>query len=132
MRIKIDRADQAFSLYIRELADWRCKRCGRQYDRDEPNQLQNSHYFSRSFESTRFDPDNCDALCFGCHNYWGSNDKEGYRDYLIAKLGEDGFRNLKIKALVTKIRKDRKMSLLTWRLAYRALCEQKRVIPRVI
>lgn len=132
MRIKIDKADTAFALYIKELGDWRCKRCGTQYDRDERNSLQNSHYFSRGFESTRFDPDNCDPLCYGCHQYWGSGDKEGYREYIIHKLGEDGFKRLKIRALVTKVKKDRKMSYITWKTAYRALCEQKGVRPKVI
>ena len=81
-KITLDKADTMFSRYIR-VRDKFCQRCGR---KGEPNKdsefiigLQNSHYFGRGIESTRFDPDNCDALCAGCHQIWGSDDREAYR-----------------------------------------------------
>lgn len=114
MRIKLDKADTAFSLYIR-LRDGRCCRCGRVGSPDALGRtiggLQASHYFGRANEATRFDGDNVDALCFGCHQEWGSRDRESYRDFKIKQLGQKGFDDLKIQARMI-VKKDRKMALL--------------------
>ena len=107
MKIKIDKADQVFSLYIRNRDDWTCRRCSRR----EEGGMQNSHYFGRGKEATRFEPTNCDTLCFECHQYWGSEDRESYRDFKIKQLGESGFKFLTIQASGFK-KKDRKLSLL--------------------
>lgn len=114
MKIRLDRADTMFSKYIR-LRDGKCMRCGRVGSKDKGGLpilgLQCSHYFGRGRESTRFDPTNCDALCFGCHQIWGSEDREGYRVFKVNQLGEKGFNNLILQAnLVAK--KDRKMSYI--------------------
>ena len=114
MRIKIDPADKAFSKYIR-LRDGECVRCHSLPENNvegEPiNGLECSHYFGRRKESTRFEPDNCDSLCFGCHQYWGSTDREAYRAFKVKQLGEQGFKLLTIQANSYK-KKDRKMSLI--------------------
>lgn len=107
MNIKIDKADSLFSRYIR-LRDKRCMRCMRPGTGDEGiTGLQCSHYFGRRKESTRFDPNNCDALCMGCHQEWGSADREAYRVFKIRQLGEKGFKNLCISA-ESYMKKDRK------------------------
>ena len=49
MNLKLDKADRIFSLYIRELANNICVRCGGIIG------LQASHYFGRAKEGTRFD-----------------------------------------------------------------------------
>lgn len=114
MKIKLDKADQEFSRYIR-LRDQRCMRCGRIGEgKDNIVGLQASHYFGRSRESTRFDPENVDTLCFGCHQYWGSTDREGYRNFKVWQLGEKGFDLLTLRAN-TYQKKDRKMSLIVAR-----------------
>ena len=111
MKIKLDPADIAFSKYIR-VRDGRCVRCKKpgtgKYGIDG---LQNSHYFGRIRESTRFDPENCDALCFGCHQEWGSNDREAYREFKIKQLGENGYKTLQFRSNTLK-KKDRKMALM--------------------
>lgn len=110
-KIKIDAADKAFSEYIRR-RDGRCMRCGRRGEGPLGIVgLQNSHYFGRGNESTRFEPNNCDALCMGCHQIWGSTDREGYRAFKLKQLGEKGFKLLMIQAN-TYQRKDRKLSLI--------------------
>lgn len=124
MNIKIDRADKWFSLYVRELADWKCERCG-----NPGETLQNSHYFGRGNESTRFAPENCACLCYACHVRWGSTDREGYRDYMVKRLNNDGFRNLVVLANSYK-KKDRKLEALKWKAAYHDLCKRKKVTPR--
>jgi hypothetical protein len=110
MKIKIDRADTLFSWYIRERDGWRCVCCDTQYRRKEQG-LQNSHYWSRGNEGTRFDPDNCDALCFGCHRKWGGDDREKYKEFKLGQLGEERYKVLDIKAH-SYSKKDRKMALI--------------------
>lgn len=111
MKIKLDKADVTFSKFIR-LRDGRCVRCGRRGDGNNGiNGLQASHYFGRGKESTRFDPENVDALCFGCHQYWGSTDREAYRDFKLNQLGDSGLNALVVRAN-TLVKKDRKMSYL--------------------
>lgn len=98
MKIKLDKADTLFSRYIR-LRDKRCMRCLRRGDgNDGIDGLQASHYFGRGRESTRFDPLNVDSLCMGCHQIWGSEDREAYRIFKIRQLGESGYKLLCIRA----------------------------------
>ena len=113
MKIKTDKADKVFSQVIR-LRDRKCVRCGSPVkfnDKGLPVSHQNSHYFGRGRESTRFHLYNCDTLCYGCHRIWGSDDKEGYRAFKIKQLGEDGFNLLTILANTT-VKKDRKMAFI--------------------
>ena len=108
--MKLDKADVTFSKYIRTRDKWKCQRCKTQYESPTMG-LHNSHYFGRGKESTRFDPENCDALCFKCHIEWGSANREEYRRFKINQLGEKKFRDLEIRA-ETLIKKDRKVSYL--------------------
>lgn len=110
MSLKLDKADVVFSLFVRTRDDWTCQRCHKKYT-PPTNALHNSHYFGRGREGTRFEPDNCDALCHGCHQHWGSADKEGYRAFKIKQLGQKRFDTLTLQAN-TYTKKDRKMSLL--------------------
>lgn len=113
MRIKIDKADVTFSHYIR-LRDKMCKRCFspvRLNDKGLPVSHTASHYFGRGKENTRFDPENVDTLCLPCHVKWGSEDREDYRNFKIKQLGEQGFKNLCIRAEMYK-KKDRQGSYL--------------------
>ncbi len=116
-KIKRDKADAEFSLYIRRRDKWRCKRCGRQHEEGSKT-LGCSHYWGRNHENTRFDPENCDSLCnMPCHEEWEKekqNKKEykgEYTRYMIKKLGENGFKILMMNAHTRK-RKDRKLSLI--------------------
>ena len=109
--MKLDKADIAFSRYIR-LRDKRCIRCNRRGRGKEGIEgLQCSHYFGRVNESVRFSPANCDTLCFGCHQEWGSNDREAYREFKIKQLGEEGFKLLQLEKNTYK-KKDRKMAYI--------------------
>lgn len=111
--IKIDPADRVFSQYIR-LRDGKCMRCGSVIEFNDlglPVTHQASHFFGRGQESTRFDPDNLDCLCYGCHQYWGSQNREDYRAFKISQLGQDRFDSLMVKAKTYK-KKDRKLELI--------------------
>lgn len=111
-RIKIDKADQVFSLFIRERDNWQCQnpKCGRIYLPHERG-LQNSHFWSRGNENTRFDPLNCDALCFHCHHRWGGDYRKEYEAFKIKQLGKREFDLLMLRAHQYK-KKDRAMSLI--------------------
>lgn len=115
-RTKIDPADEAFSWWIR-LRDMKCMRCRTPVTLNPlglPNSLTNSHYFGRTREATRFEPDNCDTLCFGCHRYWEVENREEYRDFKIKQLGQKRFDTLAIQAN-TYHKKDRLSEKLYWR-----------------
>lgn len=113
MKIRIDKADQTFSQYIR-LRDKICQRCKSRVELNGnglPISHQNSHYFGRGKESTRFEPLNCDTLCMACHIRWGGTDREDYRAFKIKQLGKEGFKRLDVQAH-TFTKKDRKMAFL--------------------
>ena len=115
--IKIDPADKVFSIFIR-LRDKKCKRCGRPGVMSADNLpilgLENSHFYSRGAESVRFDPENCDAMCAGCHRYFGSNPAD-YAAWKLRKLGQQGYDLLAIRKHNTSGRRDRKMALIVSR-----------------
>lgn len=115
MRIKIRRTDTLFSDLIRERDKWTCQRCQRQYDPNSTSDrlaLHTSHYWSRGKESTRFEPDNCIALCMACHLLWGHGDqRDQYKEFMVKRLGEARFKSLMVQANTYKKRDD-KMDLL--------------------
>lgn len=111
MSIKISPLDSLFSLYIRTLARWKCERCGKQFT-PPTNGLHCSHYHGRRKKSVRFDPENADAICYGCHQFFGEhredyadakgNKKQGYTSWKINKLGKVRFDLLTLRANTPK------------------------------
>lgn len=112
----LKRADDEFSLYIRN-RDGRCM---------YPNctvtdikKLQCSHYYGRTHKATRFDPDNCIALCW-LHHFkdkmvgWeyakqtvqdqGFDGK--YTQFMRSWLGQSKFTELYLRAHSTKPQSD--------------------------
>lgn len=113
MRVKIDRADKAFSEFIRR-RDTKCVRCHKLGSgKWRITGLQCSHFYGRSKESVRFDEVNADCLCFGCHQYWGSTDREAYREFKLKQLGKKGFELLMLRAN-TYQKRDRKLAYIYW------------------
>ena len=47
-------------------------------------------FWSRGNWSVRFDEDNTEALCYGCHSYLGGNPVE-FHKYYLEKLGQERF-----------------------------------------
>lgn len=87
----ITKADTEFSKWIRA-RDKKCVRCGR------TNLLQCSHFWSRSHKATRYDPDNCDTLCYPCHygnsKGWEFEKNGAYQDFKFNQLGKERFNAL--------------------------------------
>lgn len=89
----IKKADDEFSLWIRA-RDKRCKRCG------TTKGLTNSHFWPRQHKGTRFDPENCDAVCWmPCHKYYWEKEKQGdYRDFKLKQLGAVKYKAMERRA----------------------------------
>lgn len=96
MPTKLFPADTAFSNYIRARDKWTCQRCSTVYA-PPTSALHCSHFYSRGKWSTRYDPDNCIALCYGCHRYLDKHIGE-YEDYKYQQLGQARFDGLTVRA----------------------------------
>ena len=99
----VAKLDKAFSRYVR-LRDampggcFRCISCGqiKPYE-----QADCGHYHSRRHMSTRWDEDNAHAECRAC-NRFRADHMIGYRENLIAKIGQMRFDKLAWKAAQTR------------------------------
>lgn len=92
--------DKLFSLYIRSRDKYTCQRCGTTHPTNAMG-LHNSHFYGRGNMGTRWDTENCDALCYGCHIIWGSTRREEYREYKRKQLGENKLRALDVRGRST-------------------------------
>lgn len=113
MKIKIDKADTTFSRYVR-IRDGQCVRCKSSVEFNidgDPVSHQCSHFWGRGRFTTREDPENCDTLCYPCHQLWGGDLRREYENFKIKQLGQKGFDALMIKAHQVG-KKDRKLSYL--------------------
>jgi len=106
MKIKIRKADQVFSRWVRTRDKWTCQRCHRGYEVGD-GRLQCAHCFGRRKESVRFDPENTASLCVGCHLFLDQN-HEDKRAFFIKRLGEENYNQLMIRSNITA-KKDDKM-----------------------
>lgn len=91
-------ADSKFSRYIRA-RDRRCFFC--------PNPAtQNSHYWGRGNWATRYDPENCDGICGGCHMRHEGSKQGLYRSMKIDQLGRARYAALEKRARGQMKRRD--------------------------
>jgi len=110
MKIKLRKTDRLWTQYIRLRDNYTCQRCKRVYSPDNCQNLCVSHYYGRGHENTRFDDDNCIALChLPCHQLkWGhGEDRDEYKEFMIKKLGQTGFDLLTVRAHTRKQRDDK-------------------------
>ena len=121
-KIKIDPADRAFSNYIRTRHNWTCQRCGKQYT-PPTSALHYSHFQGRGKEATRFEPDNCDALCYGCHRYFTAQPGEHYQ-WQVKRKGQATVDRLILQSNTYK-KKARKDEALIWKLALEDLTKKR-------
>ena len=86
------KADQLFSAWIRQRDGGRCVVTGS--DRFP----QCSHFHSRKFHGTRYDPDNCVTLSAAQHWRWEYMKATEYRDFMLKRLGEERYLALREKS----------------------------------
>lgn len=94
--------DKVFSLYIRlKHSDangyCRCISCGKVHFYKD---IQNGHYMSRRYMSTRFDENNCRPQCVAC-NIYNQGNIQMYRIGLIKQIGENNVDMVEVKARTT-------------------------------
>ena len=111
LKTKERKTDTKFSRYVRTRDGWRCIACGdnsKDYSENKRG-LHCSHYWGRGHENTRFDPENCIALCWYHHKFgWGHGDgRNEYTSYMRKKLGDKGFDLLDVRAHTYKKRDDK-------------------------
>jgi hypothetical protein len=110
-KVKIDKADKIFSQFIRTRDNWTCQRCKKQYE-PPTSALHCSHFMGRGKESTRFDEENADALCYGCHQYFTSHPAEHYM-WQVDKKGQKTVDALVLRSNQYQ-KKDRQMAFMYW------------------
>ena len=118
MALKLKEADRLFSKCIRERAGWKCERCGSQHQEGTQG-LHCSHFHGRGKWGVRFDPDNCESICYGCHQYLGSHPIE-HEKRIREKLGDTLFEILNERARDTTLGRMAKRSEKEIRTHYRA------------
>jgi hypothetical protein len=84
------KADKEFSLFIRD----RDKTCFFCLNRA----TQNSHFWGRGNSATRYDPENCDGVCGGCHMRHEGSKQGIYRELKIKQLGIGRYEALERRA----------------------------------
>ena len=95
--IKISKHDKVFSQCIRERAGWCCERCGKYYPEGHARMgLHMSHFYGRRKMATRFDPDNGNSFCYGCHSHMGTN-RDEYTYFKRKELGDTRFDELTLR-----------------------------------
>lgn len=114
--VEINRADKLFSDHIRKKAGYRCQKCGKlcRIKGVWIASLQASHYWTRNHWNVRYDERNVIPLCDPCHRRMGEykrNEDGEYDLWMKERLGEDGYKRLKIDANTTA-RRDEKIWLL--------------------
>lgn len=94
-----DKLDSVFSKYIRlKFSDvrgnCRCISCGKVFYWKD---IQNGHYMSRRYMSTRFSEDNCRPQCISC-NIFNQGNIQMYRRALIKQIGEQRVDLIEVRA----------------------------------
>lgn len=91
-KVKIDKNDTLFSEMIRERDGDKCCFCPK--SALQGWRMTNSHFWGRGDKMHRFDPKNCDTLCFTCHTNNEGNKQGFYRDWKIKQLGEEVYKQM--------------------------------------
>lgn len=115
--IKLRPSDKAFSQYIR-LRDRQCMRCLSpvQFNAQGlPVSHEASHFQGRRKEATRFDVENVDTMCSGCHTYLGANPYE-HVQWQVKYKGQTVVDSVVLRSNGYKKRDD-KMEVIIWRAA---------------
>ena len=102
-QILIDKLDKEFSRYVRMWATDEngyvdCATCSKTY---HWTKIQNGHFQSRRFKSTRWDEMNCAPQCPRCNN-WGAGEQYKMAQYLDIRFGIGTAEMMEEKARIDK------------------------------
>lgn len=102
------KADDEFSKWIRA-RDKKCISCGR------TTNLTCSHFWRRVNSSVRYDPENCDTLCWmPCHITWEKEKQGKYMAFKLKQLGQEKYSFLMLKAHKIVKRDEAILELMKW------------------
>lgn len=109
LKIKLRKTDRLFTELVRIIYEYTCQRCRRVYSPDgDLHNLGVSHYYGRAREGTRYDLENCTLLCnMPCHRRWEGEDRAEYLNYMIERLGQEGYDLLTLRANTYRKRDDK-------------------------
>lgn len=113
-KLKRDKADDVFSQFIR-MRDGECRRCHSPVSfnaKGLPVTHQASHFVGRRKEATRFDPENVDTMCGGCHMYFTSHPAEHVK-WQIETKGQAKVDEIILRSNLYH-KKDRQAEYLYW------------------
>lgn len=130
--MKLDKADIWFSKYVR-LSQMRCQRCNspvKLNENGDPVSHQASHFQGRRKEATRYDLDNVDCLCSGCHRYFTAMPYE-HVQWQIDKKGEQTVNEIILRSN-QYVKKDRKLQEMIWKKAYEDLKKSAQKLDIII
>jgi len=113
MAIKLRKADKVFSLWIKRRDGFTCQRCGAKHEEGSRG-LHCAHFITRRNEATRFDPDNTDSICYGCHSFFHQHPEE-HRKWKADRLGPELFFELTTIRKRTIVKKDDKAVILKYK-----------------
>lgn len=118
-KIKEAKLDVYFSLHIRD-RDKVCQFPLRSPEDFHAGPLQNSHFYTRTARSTRYDPENCDGICARHHQFLEQRKNAEYTDWKLAQLGEGRFKALKKRYVTMRARppteEEKRQMLESWEL----------------
>lgn len=101
----IKELDSLVANIVKKRDKYTCQRCHKVYEKGS-RALHCSHYFSRRYMGTRWDMENLEAICYGCHRILESDKQGWYTDFKTKQLGTDGIDMLRVKAYsITKLSK---------------------------
>ena len=84
--VKIDKNDTLFSIMVRERDGDKCCFCNK--TASQGWRMTNSHFWGRGDKHNRFNPLNCDTLCFTCHTNNEGNKQGIYKTWKLKQLGK--------------------------------------------
>lgn len=106
---KLRKSDTIYSQWLRKKRGYRCERCKTPYEGGKG--LECSHFYGRARESVRFDEENTDCLCAGCHQYFTANPAE-YAEWKERRMGTRAYNALRIRANLPGKRDDKLMEMV--------------------
>jgi len=92
--MKIDPIDKIFSDYIKKKAGGKCEFCGQ---RPSLMGYHTHHFVGRRYLNTRWEEDNCVALCLHCHNLM-HDFSTIEQDFFMKRIGTKRMEELEILA----------------------------------
>ena len=102
-----DALDHEFRWAVRERDGWccqgntrQCKGKGKRYT-PPTTRLQCSHFFGRAERNTRWDLENADAQCGGCHQYFTSHPHD-HTEWKRSRMTAEAYDDLVLRAHTTR------------------------------